>query len=301
MSGPAEPSPASNTGRFSAPPNGYAAPESASTEPSPAPPADGAARADAEGAAAPAPASAPISARSERAYEPAPQKKADDRPGLGTTWGETRTSYVSSAPFNRADAYHPFALVSLNYNDEAGVRAAAQRAGVRDVDIGYGGVDADDGGISVRVLGEGGSAFASAHLGGRDYIVGSDGERYVIQIENHTGFRFEAVATVDGLDVIDGKGGSLSKRGYLINPRSTLEIDGFRQSQAAVAAFRFGSVKDSYAARKGSARNVGVIGVAFFHEEGSDWRWLGPELERRESANAFPGGFAAPPPSNLAR
>src|SRR5690554_3661043 len=48
----------------------------------------------------PPPAAAPgEAARAERSFEPAPER---ERPGLGTTWGETRTSHVSSAPFQRA-------------------------------------------------------------------------------------------------------------------------------------------------------------------------------------------------------
>ena len=239
------------------------------------------------------------SARAGAAYEPQ-EKKADDRPGLGTTFGETRTSYVSNEQFNRADFSHPFALVSLNYNDESGVQAMARRMGNSYASFDRSGVDAAQGAVSVRVLDENGSPLPSANFGGHDYVAGSDGQRYVIQIENHTGNRFEAVATVDGLDVIDGKGGSFSKRGYLVNPWSTLEIDGFRRSQAEVAAFRFGAVKDSYAARTGSDRNVGVIGVAFFHEQGTSFPWTARELDRRDSANPFPG-FAAPPPPPMAR
>ncbi len=265
------------------------APPPAPASPSAAPRADSAAGS-----------SVPRSARAGRGYEPQ-EKKADDRPGLGTTWGETRTSYVSSERFNRAEASHPFALVSLNYNDESGIQAMAHRMGNSYASFDRSGVDAAQGSVSVRLLDENGSPLPSANFGGRDYVAGADGQRYVIQIENHTGNRFEAVATVDGLDVIDGQGGSFSKRGYLVNPWSTLEVDGFRRSQAAVAAFRFGAVKDSYAARKGSDRNVGVIGVAFFHEEGTSFPWTQRELERRDSANPFPGGFAAPPPPPMAR
>jgi hypothetical protein len=267
------------------------APKAAPASPSAAP------QADAESSAG---AAAPRSARAGRAYEPQ-EKKADERPGLGTTWGETRTSYVSNERFNRADASHPFALVSLNYNDESGIQAMAHRMGNSYASFDRSGVDAAQGAVSVRLLDQNGSPLPSTNFGGRDYVAGSDGERYVIQIENHTGNRFEAVATVDGLDVIDGQGGSFSKRGYLVNAWSTLEIDGFRRSQAQVAAFRFGAVKDSYAARKGNDRNVGVIGVAFFHEEGTSFPWTARELERRDSANPFPGGFAAPPPAPVAR
>jgi len=252
----------------------------------------------ARGSSAKAGSAAPQAARpgSGSAYQPPAEKKADDRPGLGTTWGETRTSYVSNAPFERADYSRPFALVALNYNDDSGIQAMARRMGNSYASFDRSGVDAAQGAVSVRLLDENGAPLPSANFGGQDYVAGADGQRYVIQIENHSNNRFEAVATVDGLDVVDGKDGSLAKRGYLINPWATLQIDGFRRSQSAVAAFRFGAVKDSYAARKGNDRNVGVIGVAFFHERGTSLPWTERELERRDSANPFPGGFASPPP-----
>jgi hypothetical protein len=238
----------------------------------------------------------PRSARARAPYQPPVEKEAEDRPGLGTTWGETRESYVSNAPFERAEYSRPFALLSLNYNDDAGIQAMARRMGNSYASFERAVVEAAQGAVSVRLLDENGLSLPSASFGGQHYVAGADGQRYVIEIENHTGSRFEAVATVDGLDVIDGKDGSIAKRGYLIEPWATLHIDGFRQSQSAVAAFRFGAVNDSYAARKGNDRNVGVIGVAFFHQRGSSLPWTERELERRESANPFPGGFASPPP-----
>lgn len=260
------------------------------------PPAPPASEARAESAAR-AGAAAPRAALPSAPFQPPAEKKAEDRPGLGTTWGETRESYVASARFERADGSRPFALVALNYNDEAGIQAMARRMGNSYASFDGSGVEALQGALSVRLLDEHGLPLPNADFAGRNYVAGNDGQRYVIQIENHTGNRFEAVATVDGLDVIDGKEGSISKRGYLVNPWGTLQIDGFRRSQSAVAAFRFGAVKDSYAARKGNDRNVGVIGVAFFHERGSVLPWTERELERRESANPFPAGFASPPPT----
>jgi len=241
-------------------------------------------------------AGAPSGALGGRGYEAEKKAQTEDRPGLGTTWGETRTSYVTNERFNRATPNSPFAVVALNYNDESGIQAMARRMGNAYASFDHSSTEAAAGAVSVRLLDENGNPLPGASFGGKDYVAGTDGQRYIIQIENHTGNRFEAVASVDGLDVIDGQGGSFAKRGYLVNPWSTLEIDGFRRSQAAVAAFRFGAVKDSYAARKGSDRNVGVIGVAFFHEEGSSYPWTQRELDRRDSANPFPGGFAAPPP-----
>ena len=124
---------------------------------------------------------------------------------------------------------------------------------------------------------------------------GEVGQRYMIELVNQSSNRFEAVVTVDGLDVIDGRRGALSKRGYLLAPFATVDIDGFRQSLDEVAAFRFGSVRGSYAAQKGSDRNVGVIGVALFAERGATPVWSQREVNRRETADPFPNRFASPP------
>jgi hypothetical protein len=131
------------------------------------------------------------------------------------------------------------------------------------------------------------------------YAIGRDGDRYVIRVENRSPVRLEAVATVDGLDVVDGQDGDVSKRGYVIAPNDSIEIEGFRESEGTVRAFRFGATSDSYASRRGKGRNVGVIGIALFQERGSDWRWTPDEVERRQTADPFPGRFApAPPPSH---
>jgi hypothetical protein len=261
-----------------------AAPSDAYPAPAASPPSAGAAapsasRSEASGAAA------------DRAYEPSPKK---ERPGLGTEWGETRESRVSSAPFERADWTRPVSVSSFFYNDEGGVRALPGSGySERRTD----GISAARGALSVRLVDESGAPLPTFASAGRSYVLGNDGAHYAIRIENQTGARFEVVTTVDGLDVIDGEAGSYEKRGYLVGPWSTVEIDGFRRSNEAVAAFRFGRVQDSYAAKRGSDRNVGVIGVAVFQERGSSFPWNERELERRHSADAFPGRFAPPPPS----
>ena len=122
------------------------------------------------------------------------------------------------------------------------------------------------GGYDVNVLVDGAPAPTFWHAG-ETYVMGRVGERYVIRVSNHTGRRIEAVVTVDGRDVVDGKPGDFrNKRGYLVPAWGQVDIDGWRLSQAQAAAFRFSSVADSYAARMGNAREVGVIGVAVFPE-----------------------------------
>jgi hypothetical protein len=111
-----------------------------------------------------------------------------------------------------------------------------------------------------------GDRLPSYYQRGRTYVLGTVGERYRIRIANPSARRVEAIVSVDGLDAVDGKAAGYDKRGYLVPAYGEVTIDGFRTSLADVATFRFSSVRDSYAGRKGQARNVGVIGVAFFPE-----------------------------------
>jgi hypothetical protein len=119
----------------------------------------------------------------------------------------------------------------------------------------------------IEILDEDGSPLRTYARGGRYYVLGQRGERYVVRVSNPTPRRIEAVVTVDGLDVIDGEAGDARKRGYVIQPYGELRVEGFRTSTEDVATFRFSSVGASYAGRKGKARNVGVIAVALFEEE----------------------------------
>jgi hypothetical protein len=109
--------------------------------------------------------------------------------------------------------------------------------------------------------------LAGGFQGGGSYVLGQLGARYTLRITNHTGRRIEAVASVDGRDVVDGRAADFrGKRGYLVPAYGQVDIDGWRLNRAEVAAFRFSSVAASYAARTGSAREVGVIGAAIFPE-----------------------------------
>ena len=121
-------------------------------------------------------------------------------------------------------------------------------------------------GPRVEVVDESGSPLASYYQGGRTFVEGDIGARYLLRIVNPTPRRVEAVVSVDGLDAIDGRPASTGKRGYLVPAYGEVTVDGWRTSLSSVAAFRFSSVRGSYAGRTGHDRNVGVIGVAFFRE-----------------------------------
>jgi hypothetical protein len=214
-----------------------------------------------------------------------------ERPGLGTTFGEQVYAPVSFTPFARSSS-SPWAEATLHYNDAEGVQAHARYLGMEPQPLE---LYAGDGAISVALTDENGRTLPGLTAQGRTLIEGEDGQRYKIVVRNATTARFEIVASVDGLDVVDGKPADPNRRGYIVDPHDTLVIDGFRTSDANVAAFRFGRVSDSYAAQTSGDRNVGVVGLAIFSERGAVWTTA--ELQTRDTANPFPSrGYAMPPP-----
>jgi hypothetical protein len=120
---------------------------------------------------------------------------------------------------------------------------------------------------SVEIISGDGDTLDTYFQKGRYYVHGAAGQRYTVRVTNPTDRRIEVVVSVDGIDVIDGENGDLRKRGYVVQPHGTLMVEGWRTSLSDVASFRFSAVKGSYAAKKGKARNVGVVAVAIFAEQ----------------------------------
>jgi hypothetical protein len=119
---------------------------------------------------------------------------------------------------------------------------------------------------ALELIDETGNVLPTYWKGGRTYVLGTKGQRYSLRIRNQSGNRVEFVSSVDGRDALDGRPASWDKRGYIVMPWGEVVIDGFRLDHESVAAFRFSSVRDSYASQMGDAREVGVIGVAVFTE-----------------------------------
>lgn len=220
----------------------------------------------------------------------AQEAPTQERPGLGTTWGEQVNAPISFAPFQRASS-SPWAEIAMHYNDEEGANAHANYLGGG---IGPLEMYAPDNALGISLVDDSGRTLPGFQTSGRALVIGADGARYHIVVRNGTSARFEIVASVDGLDVVDGKPADPNRRGYIVDPHDTLVIDGFRTSDESVAAFRFGRVADSYAAQTSGDRNVGVVGFAIFAERGATW--TAGELGVRDSANPFPSrGYAMPP------
>jgi len=119
----------------------------------------------------------------------------------------------------------------------------------------------------VRVLVKGRPINEYSH-NGQIFIEGRDGSNFEIEFKNQSALRVEAVLSVDGLSVIDGKEAGPASSGYVVGPFETVRIPGWKLTDEQVAAFQFAGKKGSYAAQStGSARNTGVLGAMVFAEK----------------------------------
>lgn len=207
-----------------------------------------------------------------------------ERPGLATGWGDERKSELTYVSFTRASS-KPAGTDVIFYNNPEGLDAMTRsKSKVGPLQTAAG--QMVEWGI------KGGSGYLPSYKEygyGRRLVAGKKGSSYTIVVKNRCKSALEIVASVDGLDVEDGKTASFSKRGYIIDPGESVEIKGFRTSYNRVAAFEFSGVSNSYANLKyGDTRNVGVIGIAVFTRKGvNPWTWGSDEINRRKGASAF--------------
>lgn len=103
---------------------------------------------------------------------------------------------------------------------------------------------------------------------GQVFIEGRAGSNFEIVLKNHNNFRVEAVVSVDGLSILDGKDAGPQSEGYLLNAGETMAIPGWTLNKDQVAAFTFAGKGGSYAEQSPTAspRNKGVIGVLAYRE-----------------------------------
>jgi len=205
-----------------------------------------------------------------------------ERAGLATGWGREKTSVVTNHHFTRSGS-KPAGSDMIYYNDKKGIESMTGKpVRVTPMQGAAGGL------VEWGVKSRGSFLTTYRENGyGRRLVEGKPGAAYVIVVRNRSKSILEIVASVDGLDVFDGQTASFAKRGYLVEPGETLEIDGFRTSWNRVAAFEFSNVLGSYAnLRHGDTRNVGVLGLAVFTQKGVN-PWTTVETQRRIGARAF--------------
>jgi hypothetical protein len=122
--------------------------------------------------------------------------------------------------------------------------------------------------VDVEVLARPGyrAALPSYWFQGQNYVEGRQNQEFRVRLHNKSAERVLAVLSVDGVNAISGETAGLNQAGYVLAPYQTLDVDGWRKSNAQTAAFYFTHINDSYAARTGRPDNVGVIGAAVFRE-----------------------------------
>lgn len=136
---------------------------------------------------------------------------------------------------------------------------------------------------------------------GRLFVAGQPGARYALRVSNHTEGRVLLVLSVDGVNVLSGETASYDQGGYVLAPHDAYDVNGWRKSNAEVAAFTFAPLPQSYAARTGRPLDVGVIGMAVFEERAAPAQAYTPPQSwsgRRGSRSG--AGRALPPPPLLA-
>jgi hypothetical protein len=214
-------------------------------------------------------------------------KRRAPRQGLATQAGYEVFSPLTASSFYRKATGLPDAVDSFHYNNETGAKAMADALGGGSKKRGR---FAMAGGRLEVALQRGNYAGPLPRYEARDkkIVVGEPGRPYVILMENKTKHPLEVVASVDSLDVMDGRTASVKKRGYIIPPKGELTIEGFRVDARRVKRFEFGSVEGSAAAQAGVARNVGVIGLAVYEEDGAQAQLARlVESQKRSAANPF--------------
>lgn len=217
-----------------------------------------------------------------------------DRPGLATTFGRSMKDPMPPTSFKRASD-KPHGIDAIYYNDREGLNAM----GGRDVRV-SGWQSAAGGVLEWGVKGAFGFlptykshpglyGYGAPRTPARRFVEGTEGGTYSIVLRNRCKCDLQVVLSVDGLDVIDGRPASVTKRGYVIPAGETLEVKGYRTGYNSVAAFRFSSVSGSYAnLSRGDTRNVGVIGLAVYTPASGDpWTWMPNEVQKRENASPF--------------
>lgn len=129
---------------------------------------------------------------------------------------------------------------------------------------------------------------------GEHWIAGTPGHRYGVRLANRSGERVLVVLSVDGINAVSGQTAHPSQTGYVLEPWQDTQVDGWRKSDDAVAQFVFTDLADSYAARTGRPRDVGVVGIAVFREQPAQRReWQrAPAAEARDAAAPAPAASA---------
>ena len=198
---------------------------------------------------------------------------------LGTKWGDEVESKTTGVDITRMTT-DPIEEVQVHYANKD-----FKGKSLNDISM-------QAGQIRFTIESDSGERLPLYRAGQSYYVAGKAGQSYQLHYRNSSDKTYEIVASVDGIDVLDGSSASRSNSGYVLSPHDDLTIEGFRKSEDAVASFTFSNPEDSYANHnaQGSIDNTGVIGTVVYEIEPIDL----PKpkktfaLEPTTKPNAFP-------------
>ena len=199
-------------------------------------------------------------------------------PSVGTAWGQDIHSTVTAVSAERAEA-EPIDTIVINYITQ--VESGYDRIySIRVGELEYAVRDKNFNSLPV-------TRIFNRSMGQWQYqLQAKMNTHYQLYIRNYShDTDYEVVATVDGLDVLNGRPGSIRNAGYIVKAGDSLAIKGFRKNNSTEAAFIFSPLERAYSAHSayGDVRNAGMIGFAAFVLKGKHNK-LAPC-----AANAFPG------------
>lgn len=197
---------------------------------------------------------------------------------LGTQWGDEVNSEVTTVDLRRISG-EPLDQLQVSYADKSYKGRAINSISLLAGKIEFS-VATDDGQLPL---------YRDA---GNYYLQGRAGQAYRLVYHNNSVNTYEIVASVDGLNVLDGSAASRYDNGYILEPNDDLVIEGFRKSQSAVASFLFSKPENAYAANTdtGSIENTGVIGTVIYE-------LYDPSQPKPKQPQAYPADkdYAKPP------
>jgi len=132
---------------------------------------------------------------------------------------------------------------------------------------------------------------------GTTYIEALRGRDFTIRLRNPTPDRVAVALSVDGLNTIDAKHtDAWNAAKWVLEPNETAEISGWQVSERTARRFYFTGERDSYGARLGQTRNLGIIEAVFYRER---IRHYSQELSRkhRDEGRSRPAPSATAPHS----
>jgi len=153
-----------------------------------------------------------------------------------------------------------------------------------------------DGTPEVTVLVDGVAREEYVHRGST-YIEALRGREFTIRLRNPTAQRVAVALSVDGLNTIDAKhSDAWSASKWVLEPYETAEIAGWQVSGSAARRFYFTGERDSYGAKLGETRNLGIIEAVFYRERVPRFsqELLQKDQRRRDGIES---GATAPAPS----